>query len=157
MAHWKSMFTSDKYLTSADLYDFNTDTFRELTATISKVVPLVLVGEKGKKDGRPGIYFKESKSGKPLGCNATNANAISNVAGSTDWKAWIGVKITMRVEMTEVRGKGVMPAIRVVPFAPHQQQAAAPQRTAPQGAAVVPDEDAALEAAADQFAKEQSR
>lgn len=124
MAHWKSMFTSEKYLTSADLYDFNTDTFRELTATISKVVPVTLVGKKGKKDGRPGVYFKESKSGKPLGVNATNAKAISNVAGSTDWKKWVGVRITMRVEMNDVQGEGVMPTIRVVPFAPEQQRAA---------------------------------
>lgn len=158
MAHWKSLFTSDKYLTSADLYDFNTDTFRDLVVTISKVVPLTIIGDKGKKDGRPGIYFKESKSGKPLGCNATNANAISNVAGSTDWKSWIGVRITVRVEMVDVRGKGIMPAIRIVPFAPSQQRAARgeSEQTAAQGEAVDPDE-ARLEAEAEKHRKEQSR
>lgn len=133
MAHWKSLFTSSKYITAADLYDFNSDSFRDLVATISKVVPLTIVGDKGKTDGRPGVYFKESKSGKPLGINATNASAISNVAGSTDWKDWVGTRITIRVEMVDVRGKGRMPAIRIVPFRPDQQTAASTTTKVPAG------------------------
>lgn len=136
--HYRALFTSSEFMTSADLYDAASDSFRELTATISKVGPVTLVGKKGRKDGRPGVWFKESRSGKPLGVNATNALAISNVAGSTDTQKWVGVRITLRVEMITIRGEseGPRPAIRVVPFRPDQQRAAQP--------APVDDEDAEL-------------
>jgi hypothetical protein len=151
--HYRAFFASSEFLTSADLYDEKTDTFRELTATIAKVAPVVLTGKKGKKDGRPGIYFKESKSGKPLGVNATNAAAISNVTGSTNTKDWIGKRITLRVEMITIRGEseGPRPAIRVVPFRPDQQSAATGATPAPGGPPTTPDEDVALDKAADEW------
>lgn len=123
--HYRAFFTSDKYLTSADLYDEKSDAFREITVTIDRVVKVKLIGKNGKTDGRPGLYFKEQKSGKPLGLNAGNSAAVANVAGSTDMKRWPGVRITLFVEMAEhVRGEGIRPAIRVRPFRPDQQRAA---------------------------------
>lgn len=129
MAHYRAFFTSSKYLTSADLYDEKADAFREITVTIERVVKLKIVGKGGKTDGRPGLFFKEQKSGKPLGLNAGNSSAVSNIAGSTDVKKWPGVQITLFVEMGEhVRGEGITPAIRVRPFRSGQQRALAPDQ-----------------------------
>lgn len=113
--HYRAMFTSDKYITSADLYDERTDTFRDLVVTIERVEKLTMVGEKGKTDGRPGLHFVGSTSKKPLGLNAGNAEAVAAIAGSADMKKWPGVRIMLRVEMIVIRGKGPhpRPAIRV--------------------------------------------
>jgi len=115
--HYRAMFTSDKYLTSADLYDEPNDRFRELVVEIEKVQKLTMVGEKGKTDGRPGLHFKGSTSKKPLGLNAGNSDAVAAIAGSADVKKWIGVKIRLVVEMVVIRGKSPIPrpAIRVKP------------------------------------------
>lgn len=126
MAHFRALFTSAEFMTAADLYDEKTDTFREVTVTIARIAQVQLVGKKGKKDGRPGLYFKESKSGKPLGVNATNGAAISNVVGSPDMKDWIGKQIRIGVDMVDIRGEGIRPAIRVRPFRADQQRAVRP-------------------------------
>lgn len=122
--HYRAMFTSSEFLTAADLYDEKTDTFRELTVTIERIAKVTLTGKKGKQDGRPGAWFKGQRSGKPLGLNATNCAAIANVVGSPDIKKWLGAQITLRVEDVNIRGEGVRPAVRVVPFRPDQQTAA---------------------------------
>ncbi|MBA2720770.1 MAG: hypothetical protein H0U52_16245 [Chloroflexi bacterium] len=124
MAHFRAFFVSGEFMTAADLYNADADEFREITVTISKVAPVKLTGKKGKVDGRPGVFFKESKTGKPLGANATNSAAISNIAGSADTKKWPGTKITLFVEMVEIRGEGIRPAVRVRPFRADQQRAA---------------------------------
>lgn len=113
--HYRAMFTSDKYFTSADLYDERADAFRELTVTIEKVAKVTMVGEKGKTDGRPGLWFVGSKLGKPLGLNAGNSDKMAEIAGSTDVKKWVGVTIRLVVEMIVIRGKGPhpRPAVRV--------------------------------------------
>lgn len=113
--HYRAFFTSDKYLTSADLYDEANDRFRELTVEIERVEKLTMVGEKGKTDGRPGLHFKGSSSKKPLGLNAGNSDAVAEIAGTPDARKWIGVTIRLVVEMVVIRGKGPhpRPAIRV--------------------------------------------
>ena len=126
MAHYRAFFTSAKYLTSADLYDERSESFREITVTIDRVVKLKIVGKGGKTDGRPGLFFKEQKSGKPLGLNAVNSAAVANLAGSTDMKKWPGTKVTLFVDMAEhVRGEGITPAVRIRPFRADQQRAVA--------------------------------
>ena len=154
--HYRALFTSSEFLTSADLYDEKNDTFREMVVTIDRIARVTMVGRKGKKDGRPGAWFKESRSGKPLGLNATNCAAIANVTGSTDMKKWLGARITLRVEMVDIRGEGIRPAVRVVPFRPEQQQAA----RGSQGEAPAPaplDEEDELDKAADAWPKDAPR
>ena len=156
--HYRAFFTSNKYLTSADLYDEKADAFREITVTIDRVVKVQLIGKGGKNDGRPGLYFKEQKSGKPLGLNAGNSAAVANVAGSTDMKKWPGVRITLFVEMAEhVRGEGVTPAIRVRPFRPDQQRATQPTRHAQPSRDDASPDDEELRAIAERDREEASR
>lgn len=70
--------------------------------------------EKPKGERRPFVYFKGAR--KPLVCNATNAEAISSIAGSADTDRWVGLRITLY--STTVRsGKGKMvPGIRIRPM-----------------------------------------
>jgi hypothetical protein len=129
VAHWRALFTSNEFLTSADLYNESTDTFSEITVEIERVVGVTLKGEGGREDGRPGIYFRGSRTGKPLGANATNCTAIESIAGSNDFKKWLGVWITLFVGETDIRkGRGKTerrPCLRVKPEKPSAELIAA--------------------------------
>lgn len=128
MTHYRAFFASDKYLTSADLYDEATDSFRDLVVAIERVEKLTMVGEKGKTDVRPGLHFVGSKSKKPLGLNAGNSDQVVAIAGSTDMKKWPGVAVMLRVEMVVIRGKGPhpRPAIRIHPAPPQSGKTTPP-------------------------------
>ena len=75
---------------------------------------LVQSKEKPKGEHRPFIFFKGAQ--KPLVCNATNAESISQMAGSEDTDRWIGIKVTLY--QTQVRSKGGKPVtgIRIRPL-----------------------------------------
>lgn len=131
MAHWRALFTSRDYLTSADLYNERTDSFAEITVEIERVQRVTLKGEGGREDQRPGIYFKGSKTGKPLGANATNCDAIERVVGTDDFKRWPGAWLTLFVTSTQVKEKGRKvnrPCIRVKPEKPTAEQIATAQK-----------------------------
>ena len=123
MAHWRALFTSNEFLTAADLYNERTDTFAEITVEIERVVSVTLKGEKGREDGRPGIYFRGSRSGKPLGANATNCKAIESIAGTDDFKKWPGTWLTLFVTDVRVDGRK-RPCMRIKPEKPSAEMIA---------------------------------
>lgn len=70
--------------------------------------------EKPKGERRPHVYFRGAR--KPLVCNATNAEAISAMAGSEDTDKWIGLRVTLyQTSVRSAKGKNVM-GIRIRPL-----------------------------------------
>jgi hypothetical protein len=137
MPHFRMFFSSDKWLTAADLYDEAKGRTLEVTLTIDKVVKGELIGQKGKKSNKPALYWKErAKDGspiKPLGCCVANCSAVSQVAGSVDTDRWVGCKVTLYVEDIDIRGEGRRPALRIRPFTANQQRATRKSEPAPSG------------------------
>lgn len=124
--HYRLFFSSDKWLTAADLYNADTGTTREVTLTIERVSKGEMVGNKGKKSFKPALHWKErAKDGsiiKPLGCCVENCEALVQVTGSIDPKDWVGKCVTIFVKMIDMRGEGRRPAIRIKPFTNEQQR-----------------------------------
>lgn len=56
---------------------------------------------------------------KVLGLNKTNARRISQLIGSEDWSEWIGWRIRLFVDQTDLDGK-VVDCIRIFPDLPEQ-------------------------------------
>lgn len=113
MPHWRSLVSND-YVCAADLFDEKAEAYRELTATIERVEGGTIVGQGGRKSKRPFIYFAGSKTGKPLGLNSTNSKSICTIAGSEDYKRWIGVRITLFVTKTrDPESGGMIDCIRI--------------------------------------------
>lgn len=61
---------------------------------------------------------------KVLGLNVTNARRISQLIGTEDYNDWIGYRIKLYVDQTEMDGKTV-DCIRVFPDLPEQTNARA--------------------------------
>lgn len=112
--HWKSL-TDRKYLFAFDLNG------KDVTLTIERVVGGELEGEKGRKTKKPLVYFRESKSGKPLALNATNCKTIAKLYGN-EVEGWAGKRITIYPTMTEMSGEQV-DCIRVRPRIPAERAA----------------------------------
>lgn len=112
MPNVMTMFKSALHLTASDLYDDKSDSFREAVVEIERVTPGEIVGEKGRKDGMPFVYFKGKN--KPLGLNKTNTKTIIRLTGTFNHEKWIGVWLTLYV--AKVDGKeGEVHAIRIRP------------------------------------------
>ncbi len=113
MPHWRTMTDRDT-LGSWSLCDKEGKP-RDVTLEIVRVEKgLVKSREKPRGEHRPFIYFRGVT--KPLVTNATNAETISNIAGSEDVLRWIGVKITLfATKVQSKNGKQVM-GIRVRPM-----------------------------------------
>ncbi len=118
MPHWRSMLDS-KYVFAYDLDG------KERTLTISRVEGGELEGDKGRKTKKPLVYFKESKTGKPLALNATNGKTIERMYGG-DVDGWIGKRVTLYPTTCEMAGE-TRDCIRIRPRAPTAQR----QQTAP--------------------------
>lgn len=88
---------------------------KDYTLEIEEVRAAVVKSrEKPKGERRPHVFFKGAR--KPLVCNATNAEAISAMAGSEDVDRWIGLRITLYQTMVRsAKGKQVM-GIRIRPM-----------------------------------------
>ena len=127
MAHFRAFFSSDDWLTAADLYDERNDTFFEVDVEIIRITKgtLTTPGKNDKKKSRPAIYMRSLRTGKelpkPLGAGATICETIASIAGTGEMKRWIGQPITLFVTETRVSGKP-RPCIRVKPEAPRAQQ-----------------------------------
>jgi hypothetical protein len=81
------------------------------TLTIEKVIRGTLVGEGGKSNKKPVIYFKEGKEKKGLACNITNGRAIASMYG-VNIEDWIGKRITI-YPTTTTFGPKTVECIRV--------------------------------------------
>lgn len=99
------------YLGAWDLSDDE-----DLILTITKVEEGEVTNDSHKQEKRPLIYFKEVE--KPLVCNVTNGEIISNLAGSRSVSKWIGVRIALYPKHNVRVGKQVKDAIRVREYAP---------------------------------------
>ena len=98
--HWRKMF-DEKYVGSWDLPDDHP----EVTMTITSVRREELMSEKGKTH-KPVIYFKESKSGKGMVLNKTNAKALAKAYGN-DVTAWAGKRVTIYKATCDAFGQQV--------------------------------------------------
>jgi hypothetical protein len=104
------------------------------TLTIERVVKGTLVGEGGKSNKKPVLYFREGKEKKGLACNITNGRTIASMYG-TDIESWIGKRITIYPTTTQFGAKTVE-CIRVRPS------------VSKGGAEVLPDENDVTEGGA---------
>jgi hypothetical protein len=113
MPHYRTMLTSDN-LCAADLWDEDKQQYREVVVQIDHVKKGEVVGEKGRKKGMPFAHFKNTRTGKPLGLNATNCKTLASIAGSPNVDKWRDLWITLYVTKTEV-GRETVDAIRIRP------------------------------------------
>ncbi len=114
MPHWRAL-TDRETLGSWSLVDPKTGAPKDWTLEIVKVERgLVKSREKPNGEHRPFVYFRGAK--QPMVCNATNAQTISNIAGSEDTDRWIGLRVTLY--QTKVKAKGGQPVmgIRIKPM-----------------------------------------
>jgi hypothetical protein len=120
-------FSSETWLTAADLFVESTGKTREVTFTIAKVVKGNLTGVGGKKSNKPALHWEEkAKDGspiKPLAVGAKCCAQIAQATGSTDMADWPGKKVTLFVDQDRVSGE-MRPCIRVRAFQASQQRAA---------------------------------
>ncbi len=115
MAHYRTMLTSEN-LCAADLWDEAKQGYREVVVEVDHVRKGEVVGEKGRKKGMPFAHFKNTRTGKPLGLNATNCRTLASIAGSPNVDKWKGLLITLYVTQTDV-GREKVDAIRIRPEA----------------------------------------
>ena len=107
MTHVLSMFDSP-YLHHYDL------TKPEVVVQIERVEATELVGQGGRKNKKPVVYFKGATKG--LGLNKTNARAIITMYGP-QVEDWVGQWVTLYKTTTEMAGETVE-CIRVRPQVP---------------------------------------
>ncbi len=104
--HYRMFFSSDIWLTAADLFVESTGKTREVTFTIAKVVKGHLVGVGGKRSTKPALHWEEkAKDGsdiKPLAVGAKCCAQIAQATGSTSMNDWPGKKITLYVDQDKV-------------------------------------------------------
>lgn len=145
--HYRMFFSSDIWLTAADLFNEQTGKTREVTLTIDRVVKGHLVGVGGKRSTKPAIHWKErQKDGspiKPLAVGAKCCAQIGQSVGSTDMSKWPGNKITLFVDEDRVSGE-MRPCIRVRAFRADQQRASRGGKDAPPATNDMPNESAPL-------------
>lgn len=170
MPHFRAFFSSDEWLTAADLYNERDDNFIELDVEITKVTKgtLTTPGKSDTKKSRPALHLLSLRSGrpvpKPLGAGATICETIASIAGTGEMKRWVGQAITLFVTETKVSGK-TRPCIRVKPQAPARQRdqrdskTAKPdvQTSAPSAGDAKPIDDDEARLIAEQEAKENNR
>lgn len=105
----RSMFDK-QYLYAYDLQG------RDVTVTISKVVGGTLVGQGGKKNKKPILFFRGKEKG--LGLNITNARTIASMYGNSfRSEDWIGKRITLYATTTTF-GSQTVECIRIRPTIP---------------------------------------
>jgi hypothetical protein len=108
MAHYKSFYEDNGLLYACHFVG------KDVTLTIVKVEAGVITGNKGKKDRKPMVSFKETD--KKLGLNKTNGRTIATLYGS-DTDGWLGKRVTLYATTTEF-GSETVECVRVRPRAP---------------------------------------
>lgn len=91
----------------------------DLILTIDHVTLEEVQNQQG-KENKMTIHFRE-RDYKPMICNTTNANTISDVCGSKKVEAWEGKKIALYAATMNAFGK-VTEALRVRPYAPRVEE-----------------------------------
>lgn len=117
MTHYRAMFDSD-YLGAWDLKG-------DTVVTIERVEAGVL--QQGtKKDRKPIVFFRGSRTGKGMALNKTNAKTIAKLYGN-DTAEWVDQPITIYPTKTQF-GAETVDCIRIRPERPQPKRNAAPQR-----------------------------
>lgn len=88
---------------------------RDVDVQISKVKQGTVIGEKGRKQKKPVIWFVGKQLGLAL-CK-TNSRTIASMHGS-DFELWPGKWITLYPTTTDARG-AVVECVRIRPQPPH--------------------------------------
>lgn len=96
------------------LYAFDLQA-RDVTVTIKKVIGGTLVGQGGKKNKKPVLFFEGKEKG--LALNITNARSIKDIYGSFKSEDWIGKRITL-YPTTTTFGSQTVDCIRIRPTKP---------------------------------------
>ena len=112
--HWKKLNNPDF------LGAYALEPGEDLVLTIDRVKEEQFTGTGGKKDEGIVVHFKETGV-KPMICNATNAKAITKVAGSPYIEDWSNTKIAFYAAEVSAFGETV-DALRVRPFAPKVEE-----------------------------------
>jgi hypothetical protein len=118
--HYKKLYDDKDFLFSYDLDG------RDVTVTIEKCIGGEIIGEQGRKNKVPVLFFVGKK--KRLGLNRTNGKTIAAMYG-TDVVNWAGKSITLFPTTTQFGGE-TKECIRirpVVPQAPQQRGKGKPQ------------------------------
>jgi len=114
---FRSMYSAD-YLGAWDLDG------KDVTATIGRVVAKEIIGEGGKTDRKPVVYFRRAdgtESPKGLILNKTNGRTVASLYGPKV-EAWVGQRITLYPATTSVGGR-TTDCIRVRPIKPAAEAA----------------------------------
>lgn len=105
-------FYESKYLGAWDLPEDDTD----YVVTIARVKPGTIVGEKGRQDKKPLLYFSNTKDPeKPMVVNKTNGKIIARVLGTWIDTEWAGRSIVLYRGEVERDGE-LMPALKIRPY-----------------------------------------
>jgi len=104
------------YLASHDLPEGG----RDVTVTIERVEGTEIVGEGGKKDRKPVLYFVGKKKG--MVCNITNGRTIAKMYGKAI-EGWVGKSIAIYAGTTKKGGEMVdsLMVRGVAPAAPRRR------------------------------------
>lgn len=92
-------------------WDFTGDTH-----VVIERVEAGVVGRDAKKQRKPILFFRGSKTGKGMVCNVTNCKTIAGIYG-TDTRAWVGKAITVYPTKTQF-GSEQVDCLRIRPTAP---------------------------------------
>lgn len=116
MTHFRALMKPAETLRAYDLVGKDGQP-KDYTLEIARVVPgKVFSPDSNKTDPMPMIYFKGAS--KPLGCNVTNAETISSIAGSKHIEKWVGTRVTLYQTMVRAKAGGRVEGIRIRPQAP---------------------------------------
>jgi hypothetical protein len=97
---------------------------QDVTVTIERVTKGKIIGEGGRTDVGPLIYFKGKQ--RPLALNRTNFKTIRTIVGSNLAREWIGKRITLYPTTTKLKGETV-DCIRVRPQKPSGPDSSFPE------------------------------
>ena len=90
-----------------------------------KNVAIENVGDEGKPENKPVVYFERGSMGMVL--NKTNADSITEILGTDETDEWAGGRIVLYVDKTVMFGGKRVGGIRVAaPPATHVKHQAAP-------------------------------
>jgi hypothetical protein len=112
----RTWFDDKKWIYAYDLQG------RDITLTIAKAIPGEVMGDGGRKNKKPVLYFQGKQKGLVL--NITNVRTIGALYGF-EAKEWIGKRITIYPTTCQF-GPNTVECIRVRPRIPGDKQKDAP-------------------------------
>lgn len=109
--HWKKAFNPNYF------GGWCLEPGKDMVLTIAAVAEEMVTGEKGAQEMCLVIHWKEPNA-KPLICNKTNAETISNLSGSPYIDAWVGTPVQLYFDPNVKFGRDRVGGIRIRPTKP---------------------------------------